>query len=246
MFSFRRTVAILAFLLLASSGFSAFGQDSSSNQPAQNQTQPPAATQPDQGQLSVQARIKARREARRAQAIRDTYSRPYEIFIGSGYQRFSPGPNLQHATMYSWSAALTRYWNEKLGLTFDGRGNYGTAFVGLNPYSVTRPAISYYQALVGPVYRLRLRPKYSVAGRAEGGMALSNFSGDTNGFGTANLGLYPDQFTYSFGASIIGEWNLTPNTSLRMAPEYMVTGFGGNLQNNFGATYGLVYRFGKQ
>jgi len=248
MFSFRRSVAVLAFLSLVSSGISVFAQESTSNQPAQNQSQPqaPAATQSQQGQTSVQARIHARREARRAQAIHDTYSHPYEIFIGSNYQRFAPGETLQHATMYSWDAAVTRYWSEKLGLTFDGRGNYGTAFVGLNEFSLTRPAISYYEALVGPVYRVRLRPRYSVAVRGEGGMAISNFSGDTNGIGTANLGLYPDQTTGAFGGAIIGEWNLTPSMSLRLAPEYMATVFGGNVQNNFGATYGLVYRFGRQ
>ena len=248
MFSFRRSVAVLAFISLAFPGLSAFGQDSTSNQPAQNQpqSQAPAAAQPQPGQASVQARIHARREARRAQAIHDTYSHLYEIFIGSNYQRFSPGENLQHATMYSWDAAVTRYWSEKLGLTFDGRGNYGTAFVGLNEFSLTRPAISYYEALVGPVYRVRLRPKYSVAVRGEGGMAISNFSGDTNGIGTENLGLYPDETTYAFGGAVIGEWNLTPNMSLRLAPEYILTGFGGNIQHNFGGTYGLVYRFGKQ
>jgi len=150
--------------------------------------------------------------------------------------------------MYSWDAALTRYWSERLGLTFDGRGNYGTAFVylRLNSGNITRPAVSYYEALVGPTYRFKLRPRYSISGRVEGGMALSNFSGDTNGFGTANLGLYPDQTTYAFGGSIIGEWNLTPNMSLRMAPEFMATGFGSDMQHNLGATYGLVYRFGKQ
>ena len=150
--------------------------------------------------------------------------------------------------MYSWDVAATRYWNERLGLTFDGRGNYGTAFVYLrqNNGNVTRPAISYYEALGGPVYRFKLRPRYSISGRVEGGMALSNFSGDTNGFGTAINGLYADQTTYAFSGSVVGEWNLTPNMSLRMAPEYMATGFGSKVQNNFGATFGLVYRFGRQ
>lgn len=247
MFFFRRLVAVLAFLSFVSVGSLAFGQDSS-NQPAQNQTpqQAPAAAPTQQGSESVQARIRARREARRAQVIHDTYAHPYEVFIGSNYQRFAPGDTLQHATMYSWDAAITRYWSEKLGLTFDGRGNYGTAYVGLNPYSLTRPSISYYEALVGPIYRFRMRPRYSIAGRAEGGLAISNFSGDTNGIGTANLGLYPDQTTGAFGGAVIGEWNLTPNMSLRMAPEYIFTVFGSKIQNNFGATYGLVYRFGRQ
>src|SRR3954462_15613922 len=91
MFSFRRAVATLGFIWLVSSGVAALGQDSGSSQPTQEQTpapQAPAATQ-NQGQVSVQGRIRARREARRLQAIRDTYAQRYELFIGSGYQRFT-------------------------------------------------------------------------------------------------------------------------------------------------------------
>ena len=86
------------------------------------QPQAPAAAPNQQGPVTVQARIRARREARRAQAIHDTYAHLYEVFVGGGYQRFTPGPTLQRTTMYSWDVAVTRYWSEKLGLTFDGRG----------------------------------------------------------------------------------------------------------------------------
>jgi hypothetical protein len=139
-----------------------------------------------------------------AQAIRDTYSHTYEAFVGGGYQRLIPGATLQHLTMYSWDVALTRYFNERLGLTVDGRGYYGTAYVGLNSTSVTRPAISHYDFLVGPTYRFYMRPKYSVAGRVMGGFGYANFSSDTNGFGTEPLGLYPDGMTYALAASIVG------------------------------------------
>ncbi len=249
MYSFRRVAVLLALFLPAS--FAAQGQSptSSSNpaQTTQDQTQTQTQT-PDQkqGQVSVQARIRARREARRAQAIHDTYSHLYEAFAGGGYQRFTPGPGLQRATMYSWDMAVTRYFNERLGVTIDGRGYYGTAFVGLNETSITRPAITHYDALAGPTYRFYLRPRYSIAGRVLGGVAISNFSGDTNGFGTAVLGLYPDATTYAISASVLGEVNVTPNLSLRLAPEYFVNGFGSTLQGDVGFTYGFVYRFGRQ
>ena len=248
MYSFRRSVAVLAVISLISFGALAQSTGSSSNPPAQDQTQPqaPAATKSQQGPVTVQGRVRARREARRAQAIHDTYSQLYEVFVGGGYQRFAPGPALQRTTMYSWDAAVTRYWSEKLGLTFDGRGYYGTAFVGLNETSVTRPAISHYDVLVGPTYRFKMRPRYSIAGSVKGGVAISNFSSDTNGFGTAVLGLYPDGTTYALSASVIGEVNLSPNLSLRLAPEYLANGFGSTLQNDLGFTYGFVYRFGKR
>lgn len=251
MYSFRRFAVLLALLLPASiaalSQSTGNSPESTSQAPApagQGQAQPQAPAS-QSGQASVEARIRARREQRRTQAIHDTYAHIYEAFIGSNYQRFTPGPNLQHVTMYSWDAAITRYLNERLGVTFDGRGNYGTAYVGLNSTSVTRPAISHYDALVGPTYRFMMRPKYSISGRAMGGIAIGNFSGDTNGFGTEILGLYPDGTTFAISAAIVGEVNLSPGLSLRLAPEYFGSGFGSTYQNDWGATYGIVYRFGK-
>jgi hypothetical protein len=252
MYSFRSFAVLLALLLPAS--IAAFTQspsnspESTSQAPApagQGQAQAPAPASQN-GQASVEARIRARREQRRAQVIHDTYSQLYEVFVGSNYERFEPGPTLQHATMYSWDAAVTRYLNERLGVTFDGRGNYGTAYVGLNPTSITRPAISHYDALVGPTYRFIMHPKYSIGGRVMGGVAIGNFSGDTNGFGTEILGLHPDGTTYAISGAIVGEVNISPSLSLRLAPEYFASGFGGGVQNDWGATYGIVYRFGKR
>jgi hypothetical protein len=264
MFSFRRLALLLALGVPAPHVLQAqnSSQDSTSNStpaPQQPEAAQPANPQPanpdqsqqptaaeTQGQLSVQARIRARREQRRAQAIHDTYSHLYEAFVGGGYLRFTPGPNLQRTTLYSWDAAITRYYNERLGVTIDGRGYYGTAYVGLNPSAVTRPAISQYGVLAGPTYRFYMRPRYSVAAHALGGVALGNFSSDTNGFGAAALGLYPDSTRYAIDGAIIGETNLTPNLSLRLTGDYYGTGFGSTMQNSFGFTYGFVYRFGKQ
>ncbi|MGB7547493.1 MAG: hypothetical protein WBM14_07085 [Terracidiphilus sp.] len=245
MYSFRRLALLLALLLPVTHVLLAESSSSSSNPDAQDQAQTPA-TPLSQGQLSVQARIKARRDQRRAQAIHDTYSHLYEAFVGGGYLRYTPGPNLQRVTLYSWDAAMTRYFSERLGVTVDGRGYYGTAYVGLNPSSITRPAISQYGVLAGPTYRLYMRPRYSVAGRVMGGVALGNFSSDTSGFGAVGLGLYPDATTYAISASVVGEANVSPNLSLRLGPEYYATGFGSTMQNSVGFTYGFVYRFGKQ
>ncbi|HUN83097.1 MAG TPA: hypothetical protein VMU48_01895 [Terracidiphilus sp.] len=248
MFSFRRLVLLVAFTLPAAHILPA--QDSNQSAPAPQTPQPQQQEQPatteSSGQTSVQARIRARREQRRAQAIHDTYAHLYEVFVGAGYLRFTPGPNLQRVTMYSWDAAITRYFSERLGVTVDGRGYYGTPYVGLNTTGITRPAISQYDVMGGPTYRFRLRPRYSLAARAMGGVAMGNFSGDTSGFSTSLLGLYPDSDTYVISGAIIGEANVSPNLSLRLAGEDLATGFGSSLHNSFGFQYGFVYRFGKQ
>ena len=248
MYSFRRLALLLVLGLPVLPVLQAQSSSSSSN-PAPADQQAPASTQvqpQNQPQISVQARIKARREQRRAAAIHEVYDHRYEIYVGAGYLRFTPGPVLQRVNEYDWNVGFTRYFNERLGATIDGRGYYGTPFVGLNLTGITKPAISQYAALIGPTYRFYLQPKYSISARVMGGFAQGNFSGDTNGFGTAVLGLYPDGSTYAVSASFFAEYNLAPNLGVRVAPEYFLTGFGSKLQNGLGYNCGIVYRFGKQ
>jgi hypothetical protein len=148
--------------------------------------------------------------------------------------------------MYPWEVGLTRYYSERLGVTVDGRGYHGTAFIPPGYSSINKPAISTYTALIGPTYRFYIQPKYSVSGRVMGGFAHGNFSGDLNGFKPASLGLWRDANTYAISASVVGEYNISPNLGVRLAPELLVTGFGSSTQNNLGFTAGFVYRFGKQ
>ena len=242
----RRSMFLLALLLPAFVAVHAETTESSSTSApvdGQDQAQTPAA---NQSQMSVQERIRLRRQQREAQTIHDTYAPEWEAYLGMGYLRFIPGPNKQRVAYYAWDTGVTRYLNERLGVTADMRGYYGTAYVGLNFAAITRPAISEYTMTAGPVYRLYMRPKYSVAVRALGGTALGNFSSDTNGFGSTALGLYTDGWTYALSPSLIGEANISPNLSLRLSGDDMLTGFGSSTQNSFGFNWGLVYRFGKK
>lgn len=205
--------------------------------------------------MSVQARIRMRREQRRATAIHDTYDDLFEAYAGMSYLRFQPGKSLQRTTFYAWNTGLTRYYNERFGLNFDARGNYGIAYTGLQQTSGgvpitngtnTRPKISVYTLMFGPTYRFYLQPKYSISGRVLGGVGIGSFSGDTNGEGSATFGIWPDSTTYAINGSIVGQYNISPGVSLRLTGEDMATGFGSTLQNSIGFTGGVVYRFGKR
>ena len=213
-------------------------------------TSAPAAPSQDsaqsQGQVSVQARIRARREARRAAAVKEVYSHLYEIYAGAGYMRFTLGQPLQKVNEYMWDTGFTRYYNERLGVTIDGRGNYGTAYVYNNGSNVFKPAISEYAAMGGPTYRFYLQPRYSISGRVMGGFLHGNFSGDANGVPISQTHLYADSNTFAIEGSVLAEYNLSPTLGVRLAPNYFASGFGSTLQNNWGFTAGVVYRFGKQ
>jgi hypothetical protein len=254
MYSFRRLALLLALAFSAISVVQAQSSSSSTPPTPQDQQAPAAAEaqQQNQPQMSVPARIKARRDKRRADAIHEVYDHRYEGYVGAGYLRFTPGPVLQRVNEYDWNVGLTRYYNQRLGVTVDGRGYYGTPFIEPqegNPAAgdvrLDKPAISQYAALIGPTYRFYLQPKYSVSGRVMAGYARGNFTGDTNGFGTLGV-LYPDASTFAASASIFVEYNVAPNIGLRVAPEYYATGFGSTIQNNLGYTIGLVIRVGRQ
>jgi hypothetical protein len=261
--SFRRLALLLAFALPAMpAAFSQnSGSSSSSSTPDQTQSSSQASpaqqsTGETQGQLTVQARIRQRREQRRATAIHDAYDHRWESYADMGYLRFQPGPSLQRLTFYAWETGLTRFSSERLGYTLDGRGYIGNAYVGITPLSqgaFTRPQVSMYTVLLGPIYRFYMQPKYSISGRVMGGIAYGNFTGDTNGEGslcttsnTSSCLLYQTGTTFGASASVIGEYNLTPSVAFKLAPEYFATGFTPNLQSSLGFTAGIIYRFGKQ
>jgi hypothetical protein len=257
--SFRRLALLLAFALPAMPAALAqsSGNSSSSNTPDPGQSGTQASPgQPTagetQGQLTVQARIRQRREQRRATAIRDAYDHKWESYAEMGYLRFTPGPTLQRLTFYGWETGLTQFRSERLGFTLDGRGYIGNAYCGTPNVTAncngnfTRPQVSMYNVLLGPIYRFYLQPKYSVSGRVMGGWAYGNFSGDLGSFTPAEVGLYPTGSTYAVSASVIGEYNLTQSVAFKLAPEYFMTGFGSTMQNSLGFTGGIVYRFGKQ
>jgi hypothetical protein len=221
---------------------------------AQSPAEQSQAAAQTQGQISVQARIKARRAQRRAQAIHEIYDHLYEGYVGAGYLRFEPGPALQRVNMYNWNAGFTRYFSERLGATVDGRGYYGTPFIEPTQDAgsgINKPAISVYSVMGGPTYRFYIQPKFSVSGRVMAGYARGNFTGDTNGEGSlctpgAGCALWNDGSTFAANASVFVEFNVAPNLGIRIAPDYMLTGFGSTLQNGLGYTGGIVIRFGKQ
>jgi hypothetical protein len=237
----------------------ALAQSSSSNPPAPASAQDPTLSQPGQAgqpaqetpqQMSVQARIRLRRQQRRATAIHDAYDHLYEAYTGMGYLRFTPGATLQRTTFYGWNTGLARYYSERLGIDVDARGYYGIAYTGEIPgvtnAANTRPKISEYNVLLGPTYRFYIQPRYSISGRVLGGFALGNFSSDTNGEGSTTFHIWPDATTFAAAGSIVGQYNLTPGVSFRLTGEDFVTGFGSTIQNSFGFTGGMVYRFGKR
>ncbi len=203
--------------------------------------------------MTVQERLRARREQRLKTQIHAIYDHLYEAYIGSGFIRTVAGPGvagdygggLQKVNLYAWEVGFARYYSEHWAVTLDGRGYYGTQFLGPNPTNVVKPAISEYAALAGPSYRFILRPRYSVAGRVMVGAVFNNYFADANGFTAPLLGLYPDSAAGVLNISLPIEYNVSNNLSLRLSPEYFMSSFDSSIQNGLGFGGSMVYRWGK-
>jgi hypothetical protein len=247
MVSLRRLAVLL--VLGAFAGSFTEAQSSSSDAAPQAAPQPAQQAPTTSAPLTVQARIRARREQRRAAAIHDVYTHLYEAYFGGGYLRFHPGPNLQRNNEYAWNVGVSRYYSERFGVTVDGRGYYGPAFLGTTNNGssfLSDPKVSQYTAMIGPTYRFLLNPHYSVSGRVLGGVAIGNFSGDLGSFSPGDVGLYSNSTSPAINGSVAFEYNVSPGLGLRLAPEFLYTHFGSENQNSLGYTAGLVYRWGKQ
>jgi hypothetical protein len=225
------------------------------------QSLPPDASQQDQATQAqaqttqqralvlqeAQRRLRTRRKQRIRQIVHDTYSHQYEAYFGAGYTRFNPGPSLQHNSEANWEAGLTDYLKGNLGVTADFRGYYGTAFTGIHPINQAyKPGISQYTALVGPQYRFYRGQHWGWSAEVLGGVGRGNFSTGTNGLPPTVVGLYNDATTFNLLAGASVDYNLSPGLAIRLTPNYLLSKYGGNIQNNKGWTMALVYRFGHQ
>ena len=190
----------------------------------------------------------ANRKLRAARQIKETYTHRWEVGGGGGFLRYRSGQYLQKNSEIAFWLDTTYYFNPKLGITGELRGNYGNAKIGNNIYALNfRPQISEYPFMGGPTYRVLQRQEVAVGLFALGGTAIGKFDGDNKGIPATDLGMWPStnaRPAFSVGANV--DLNFFPNLAFRIAPNYMGTTFGGTLENNLGVNLGLVYRFGRQ
>ena len=254
MFQHRRFLSVLA---VAGAAFSlpALAQTDASTPASENGTAAAQVSDPTlpqtQGERArvlrdAQARVNARRRLREQAIEQDTYSHKYEFYAGGGYLRFRPGSTLQHNTETAWNAGVTEWIRPKLGITADARGYYGTAITDSFTYQVYKPSISQYTFMAGPQYRFYQSQHWAWNAQILAGIDHGNFSTGTGGYTADEVGLYPDgnRLAVSVGAAV--DYNLSPALAVRLMPDYLLTSFGSEIQDNLGFTLGFVYRWGRQ
>ncbi len=241
---------LLPLALQAQSSTPATSQDETTaaqaaSQAADASNVPQSQQQRAQILREAQRRVMARRHIREQQIMQDTYSHRFEVYGGGGYLRFHPGPFLQHNTEVSWNSGFTDWIKPRLGVTGDVRGYYGTAITDNYEYQVFSPSVSQYTFMAGPQYRFFQGQHWAWNAQLLAGIGHGNFGTGTGGFPATLVGLYPNgnKLAVSVGAAV--EYNLSPTLALRLMPNYLLTNYGGQVQDNLGFTAGVVYRFGR-
>jgi hypothetical protein len=214
------------------------------------QNPPPAPTEAQRAQLARQAqdRVRARRAQRIQAIVQDTYSHKYEVYGGYTFVRLRPGANLQNVDENGFDAGVTRYFSNTLGVTAEGRGYFGNAYVGNLGTGITffEPSISNYSISAGPQYRFYMHQRWGISGIGEVGVARNVFYANSQSLPGEYVGLYPNEWRITATVAVPFDYNLGPGLSIRISPTYYLTTFGGQTQNNRGFTSGINYRFGRR
>jgi hypothetical protein len=203
------------------------------------------------GCLAAQAQTRApRRESsanrknRIQRTIEETYTHRWEVGGGAGYLRFQPGEfKKQNNNITFWGSALYSL-NPKLGIVGMAGGAFGSAYIGNVTPTAVNPQIQNYDFLAGPSYRIVRKEKFSVSAYGAGGIGWGRFSTGPKDFPATSVGLWPSGFAPAFSAGVNLDYNLFPNLSARITPNYLGTTYGSTIQNGKGLNFGLVYRFG--
>jgi opacity protein-like surface antigen len=152
-----------------------------------------------------------------------------EIFGGYQYTRINPGNGVDGDNFNGWNASAQYNWSRAFGLKADFSGAYK---------SVLGVSLRQHTYLFGPVVSARGEKATVFAHALFGGAHATADAGSTGFFGSVS----DNAFAMAFGGGL--DYNLNRNFAVRVGQfDYLPTRFGGETQNNFRYSTGIVLRF---
>jgi len=156
-----------------------------------------------------------------------------EVFGGFQYFRANTGTNfanLDHFNLNGWDASLSGYFNRYIGVTADFSGAYGSPeFLGVPIHT------KQHTFMFGPVVRLPNPTHITPFVHALGGGV--HISADAQGTSSSDTNA-----AWAVGGGL--DLSLGPLFSIRPAQvDYLQTRTGGDSQNNFRYSAGVVIKF---
>jgi hypothetical protein len=159
--------------------------------------------------------------------VNTSFTVPVEIAGSASSEKTNTGLNLN-----GWNAEVVGNVACWLGVVGDFSGVYGTPSVATFP--VTSHVYSY---VFGPRLNLRNSTPFTPFAEALFGGAHASFSNATLGSLSANA------FEGNFGGGV--DISLGSHWALRPKGDYVLTHFGGKVQNNGTVSVAIVYKIGK-
>jgi hypothetical protein len=211
---------------------------SSSQTPAQSQTQQQAPLQP------------AVRKGRFGAIVPVTYDNKYEIYGGINLMTFQAGQDLPKRMNLGGGELLGTWWmTPRLGVGAEWRGEWGTTPVKPNPYYNSRALVALQMGMGGVQWRGPKNQYAALNYHAYAGMASGSFDHSTSGVPAVYLpqvGLYSNKtaFVSALGGSV--DINKSKNWAIRLSPDLMIERFGTETRYFFAVSGGVVYRIGKR
>jgi hypothetical protein len=179
------------------------------------------------------------------------YDNKYDVYGGFGSYHANAGPQLLGgANLGGFDVQGTRWFSQRLGVTANVRGDYGTIGVSPNPYGIKGPFIMEHMGLGGVSYRAKTgKPATLVlhglfgADYGDFNHALGNLPAPASGpVPPAAVGLFNNATTFAMALGGSLDLNRSPQLAFRISPDYIYTGFGGVTQNEFAISVGILYR----
>jgi opacity protein-like surface antigen len=155
-----------------------------------------------------------------------------EVFGGYQYTRINPGSGVDGDNFNGWNAAVQYNWSKAFGLKADFSGAYKSVNTLAGDVSLRQ-----HHFLFGPVFSARTEKSTFFVHALFGGAHATADTG-TSLFGSAS----DTAFAMAFGGGY--DYNLNKNFGIRLGQfDYLPTRFGGETQNNFRYSTGVVLRF---
>lgn len=196
----------------------------------------------------AQARLHAQVTATAPEEETPQYAQRWDFFGGAQYAHFNPSPEsgVHAINLLGWQASATVWMRTRFGIEANARGEYGTMDIPVNAYGVAPTApMSEHLILFGPDYRMMMHPHFDLSMHALIGAAYGSFSdGFPHGVVPQDVGIYNDKLALGLAVGPSVDYNLTPQISVRLIPEWQPTHYGFPWQNEFAGSVGIVYKIG--
>ncbi len=189
-----------------------------------------------------------------AEPVSATEDKRFDLMGGAAYSHFNPGyaHQVRATNLLGWQGSATGWFSPLLGVEATFRGAYGTYTLPVNVVdfgiTATSSNMSEHLFLFGPSFRFYQKPKYTAGLHVLIGGAYGSFDQAFHGSGIQPfaVGVYNNQLAPAFAIGGWADYKATPQFAVRVNADYQPTHYGGQGQNEFVGSVGIVYKVGRR